>query len=136
MLNSTPDAAMSKHVVSIAQRKREGGPDERRDREQGSRTSRAEATLRAEIQSQADPVADSATTKESDRVLRRGPRLVERQGDCQRETGADQRLAEDDGARVEVGERTRQRVVERPAEGRGDDGHQPERARAAAGACA
>ena len=94
---------------------------ERRQREQRSGSSRAQRALCAQIQTQAESITGRAACKEREQRNERWPGIVKRDGQAAGESSAERRLPEHHGARIEVSERSRQRVVDSPAErGRGD----------------
>jgi hypothetical protein len=116
-------------VVSVADRIGQRGSHERRQREERPCSGGPKKPLRAEVEAETETIADHAASHEHRAGHRCRPCLPKRERNRRREHGAEDRFAEDHGARVEVGERSRKGAVERPTDGRAYDRREAERAR-------
>ena len=129
-------AGDEEHVArAIAEGEGQRGADERREREHRTGARRAERALGEQVEAQADAVAGGADREQPEHRRRARQRLHEQQCDERGGERAERRLGHHHLARIAVGERARQRVVEAPGGRRDDDGDEP-RCRARAGAMA
>ena len=112
--------------VAVAENPRDASSDERREREHGSGTRCTDAALREQIEAQAETVTRRPAHEQNRdrRDLRRDFGTRDRYRS--RERGAERAFCDDDLQRIALGERTHERVVDRPRERRDcDRGYSP-----------
>jgi hypothetical protein len=107
----------------LAHRGRQGRPDEGRDGEDRCRSARADFSLRSQVKAKADAESRGANGQKGDRATNVGKSLARQERQREPEAGADEPLVSDDRGRIEIRERTRQGIVDRPRQGR--DHHGP-----------
>ncbi len=117
--------------AAVAEPERYERADERRGREQRPGASSAEPALSLEVQPQAQPKPSRTARQQRERRRGARPGIANRERDQSGERRAEQRFPEHDRARIEVGKRSGQRIVQRPTERCARNCHQPQRARRA-----
>ncbi len=110
----------------LSHRERDERAHERRRREHRRGARSAQTPLRKQVETQAEPKTQGATRENADRrpQARHGVGKSEREGARERTT--ERGFRQHDGAGVALGQRTRQRIVERPSHGRQQNRREPE----------
>jgi len=103
---------------ALSQGPRRGRADERRQREQGTRSCSPDATLGKQIEAKAQAVSDRTTGQKSERMERGPEALPQRHGHDQSDEESQSALGPDHLDGIEIREGSGQGIVERPAQRR------------------